>query len=128
MSRLLKIPKSGLGFGLKFLAQDAGANESDQAIMSIANYPYSFKVCHYVMISLLLRNISLVYLGRFGRWFSFGKNRKTKILACSSIVNFSIFSIILFIPNKRLVINPSNCQTNRFHDVMPSSYCHFGKK
>ena len=51
MSRLLKIPKSGLGFGLKFLAQDAGANESDQAIMSIANYPYSFKVCHYVMIT-----------------------------------------------------------------------------
>lgn len=34
---------SGLGFGLKFLAQDAGADESDQAIMSIANYPYSFK-------------------------------------------------------------------------------------
>ena len=41
-----KTPKSGLGFGLKFLAQDAGADESDQAIMSIANYPYSFKVCH----------------------------------------------------------------------------------
>ena len=51
MIRLLKTPKSGLGFGLKFLAQDAGANESDQAIMSIANYPYSFKVCHYVMIT-----------------------------------------------------------------------------
>ena len=42
-----KTPKSGLGFGLKFLAQDAGADESDQAIMSIANYPYSFKVCHW---------------------------------------------------------------------------------
>ena len=41
-----KTHKSGLGFGLKFLAQDAGADESDQAIMSIANYPYSFKVGH----------------------------------------------------------------------------------
>ena len=44
ISAIMKTIKSGLGFGLKFLAQDAGADESDQAIMSIANYPYSFKV------------------------------------------------------------------------------------
>lgn len=46
----MKTRKSGLGFGLKFLAQDAGADESDQAIMSIANYPYSFKV-RYILRS-----------------------------------------------------------------------------
>jgi len=80
------------------------------------------------LITKFLCKITLVYLGRFGRWFSFGKNRKTKILAYSSIVNFSIFIIILFIPNKRLVIISSNCQAHRFYDVMPSSYCDFGKK
>lgn len=50
----------GLVFGLKFITQDYGASESNQATMSIANYPYSFK---FVWAGL----VDSVYWGRMGR-------------------------------------------------------------